>query len=130
MSVLKKRKTFVDGQEDSLEDAHIPVSAKRRRYCFPGGRTGIVGRGLLGRWGPNHAADPIVTRFNKSGELEVILVARVDTGALAFPGGMVNPGETHAQTLRAEFTEEAAKPNGAVDSFFATCNRGVVYKGP
>ena len=23
----------------------------------------MIGRGLLGRWGPNHAADPIVTRF-------------------------------------------------------------------
>jgi len=29
----------------------------------PVGRTGIRGRGCLGRWGPNHAADPIVTRF-------------------------------------------------------------------
>ena len=29
----------------------------------PQGRTGMVGRGLLGRWGPNHAADPIVTRY-------------------------------------------------------------------
>ena len=28
----------------------------------PIGRTGLTGRGLLGRWGPNHAADPIVTR--------------------------------------------------------------------
>ena len=28
----------------------------------PIGRTGMTGRGLLGRWGPNHAADPIVTR--------------------------------------------------------------------
>ena len=28
----------------------------------PKGRTGMVGRGLLGRFGPNHAADPIVTR--------------------------------------------------------------------
>lgn len=28
----------------------------------PIGRTGITGRGCLGRWGPNHAADPIVTR--------------------------------------------------------------------
>lgn len=26
------------------------------------GRTGLRGRGLLGRFGPNHAADPIVTR--------------------------------------------------------------------
>ena len=28
----------------------------------PVGRTGIIGRGRLGRWGPNHAADAIVTR--------------------------------------------------------------------
>ena len=28
----------------------------------PVGRTGMIGRGLLGRWGPNHAADPVVTR--------------------------------------------------------------------
>lgn len=28
----------------------------------PVGRTGIIGRGHLGHWGPNHAADPIVTR--------------------------------------------------------------------
>ncbi|VVC91232.1 unnamed protein product [Leptidea sinapis] len=27
----------------------------------PIGRTGLQGRGVLGRWGPNHAADPIVT---------------------------------------------------------------------
>ena len=28
----------------------------------PVGRTGMVGRGTLARWGPNQAADPIVTR--------------------------------------------------------------------
>ena len=27
----------------------------------PSGRTGMVGRGLLGKYGPNHAADPVVT---------------------------------------------------------------------
>ena len=32
-------------------------------YRNPVGRTGLMGRGLLGRWGPNHAADPIVTRL-------------------------------------------------------------------
>lgn len=31
----------------------------------PFGRTGIIGRGLLGRWGPNHAVDPIVTRWKR-----------------------------------------------------------------
>ena len=30
----------------------------------PRGRTGMRGRGLLGRWGPNLAADPIVTRLH------------------------------------------------------------------
>ena len=28
----------------------------------PRGRTGIEGRGMLGRWGPNIAGDPLVTR--------------------------------------------------------------------
>ncbi|KOB64156.1 ADP-ribose pyrophosphatase, mitochondrial [Operophtera brumata] len=34
----------------------------------PIGRTGIVGRGVLGRWGPNHAADPVVTQEKKDWE--------------------------------------------------------------
>lgn len=29
----------------------------------PVGRTGLTGRGHLGRWGCNHAADPIVTTY-------------------------------------------------------------------
>ncbi len=29
----------------------------------PIGRTGVSGRGQLGKWGVNHAADPIVTRY-------------------------------------------------------------------
>lgn len=30
------------------------------------GRTGIAGRGLLGRWAVNHAADPVVTRWKRN----------------------------------------------------------------
>lgn len=30
------------------------------------GRTGIIGRGLLGRWGVNHAADPVVSRWKRN----------------------------------------------------------------
>ncbi|VEN35030.1 unnamed protein product [Callosobruchus maculatus] len=33
------------------------------RPLNPEGRTGLMGRGILGKWGPNHAADPIVTRW-------------------------------------------------------------------
>ncbi len=58
----------------------------------------VSGRGLLGRWGPNHAGDPVVTRWAKNEQntkqkiLEIILINRKDNGDLAFPGGMVDPG--------------------------------------
>lgn len=41
--------------EYKLDEHNIPQN--------PLGRTGMRGRGLLGRFGPNHAADPIVTRY-------------------------------------------------------------------
>ncbi|XP_023946245.1 ADP-ribose pyrophosphatase, mitochondrial isoform X2 [Bicyclus anynana] len=77
----------------------------------PVGRTGIVGRGVLGRWGPNHAADPVVTRWkqlnNKEPVLQFIAIKRRDTGEWALPGGMVDPGEKVAATAIREFQEEA-----------------------
>ena len=101
---------------------------KRQRFLFPGGRTGIRGRGLLGRYGPNRAADPIVTRFSPvTGDLEVVVVVRSDCDMIALPGGMVNPV---AKTLYSEFTEEEARPNGALERLFLECKRRTVYKGP
>lgn len=86
----------------------------------PIGRTGIVKRGLLGRWGPNHAADPIVTRWKRDARgiieknectkkpiLQFVAIKRRDTGNWAIPGGMVDPGETVSATLKREFMEEA-----------------------
>lgn len=69
----------------------------------PVGRTGMTGRGLLGRWGPNKAVDPVVMRRKRNPDdswavgfdgkpiAEVVLVRRRDNGELAFPGGMVDP---------------------------------------
>ena len=75
----------------------------------PRGRTGLRGRGLLGKWGPNHAADPIVTRWNpeKPKQLQMVAIKRKDTGDWAIPGGMVDEGEKVSVTLKREFTEEA-----------------------
>merc|ERR1719335_375105 len=74
----------------------------------PVGRTGLGGRGLLGKWGANHAADPIVTRFHpETGKLQVVAIKRKDTGQWAIPGGMVDPGESVSVTVKREFTEEA-----------------------
>lgn len=74
----------------------------------PIGPTGIRGRGLLGKWGPNHAADPIVTRINDENKLEMIAVKRIDSGEWAIPGGMVDKGERVTQTLQRELSEESS----------------------
>jgi ADP-ribose pyrophosphatase len=62
------------------------------------GRTGMSGRGLLGRFGPNHAADPLVTRWKRAKNGEIVLdahgqpimqfvaIQRRDTGEWALPG--------------------------------------------
>jgi len=84
----------------------------------PMGRTGMNGRGLLGKWGPNHAADPIVTRFKRDSDgnvvkeggkpvLEFVAIQRRDTKEWAIPGGMVDGGEHVSATLKREFGEEA-----------------------
>ena len=42
----------------------------------------MIGRGLLGKWGPNHAADPLVTRY-------IIYLLILQAKRLFFPGGDV-----------------------------------------
>lgn len=77
----------------------------------PIGRTGMSGRGLLGRYGPNYAADPIVTRVHPedTNVLQMVVITRRDTGEDAIPGGMVELGDKVSHTLRKEFFEEALR---------------------
>jgi len=89
------------------------------RPLNPCGRTGMTGRGRLGRWGPNKAADPIVTRWKRDDDsnilcdiygkkvLQFVLIKRKDNGEWALPGGMVESGGSVSTTLRKEFGEEA-----------------------
>lgn len=66
------------------------------------GRTGLSGRGILGRYGPNHAADPIVTRWKRHPEggichdpvsqrpvVQFVAIQRKDTNEWALPGGEI-----------------------------------------
>jgi ADP-ribose pyrophosphatase len=77
------------------------------RPLNPRGRSGMAGRGLLGKWGPNYAADPVVTRFNaRFGDVEMLAILRRDSGQWAIPGGMVDAGEEVGQTLVRELAEE------------------------
>ena len=74
----------------------------------PRGRTGMKGRGVLGKWGPNHAADPIVTRLHPGRRMvQFVAIQRSDTAEWALPGGMVDPGEAVSTTVRRELMEEA-----------------------
>ncbi|EOD08262.1 hypothetical protein EMIHUDRAFT_249179, partial [Emiliania huxleyi CCMP1516] len=102
-----------------------------QRPVNPRGRTGVCGRGMLGKWGPNRAADPIVTRWKPGDKrkLQIVAIQRGDTGVWALPGGMVDAGEVVSVTVRREFAEEAgnmasdaerAAFNAAVDELFAT----------
>jgi len=143
-------------------DGKIDRRSHMGRYALDGnlplnpmGRTGLIGRGLLWRWGPNHAADPIVTRWMRSNNdaqqdivkdavtqkpiLEFVAIERTDGGGWAIPGGMVDPGENVSRTLRREFGEETmdtygikeasekAKVQQQIDAFFKHGKE--VYKG-
>ncbi|XP_028267679.1 ADP-ribose pyrophosphatase, mitochondrial [Parambassis ranga] len=109
----------VDGNVDRTSFEGI-YSVENGKPLNPLGRTGLTGRGLLGRWGPNHAADPIVTRWKVDPEgakihhsvskqpiLQFVSIKRKDCGEWAIPGGMVDPGEQVSLTLQREFSEEA-----------------------
>jgi len=94
-------------------------------------RTGMGGRGKLGKWGPNHAADPIVIRYNRTRLLlEFVAIKRQDNGQWAIPGGMVDAGEYVTQTLKREFKEEAGSTNSdaLLDSIFSDGGH-IVYQG-
>lgn len=114
----------------------------------PMGRTGITGRGLLGRFGPNHAADPIVTRWKRTSGgvlldggkkvLEFVAIQRKDNSQWAIPGGMVEPGQVVTQVLKAEFGEEAMAKLSVTDAEREKISRQIdrlfhngveVYKG-
>ena len=129
---LKQRKSYE--APISFDAAGMPRN--------PRGRTGLCGRGLLGQWGPNHAADPIVTRYNpQTGKLQLVAMRREDTGQFAVPGGMSkNPGDMWNDRMRAEFETEVAQDKDdeplqkqhmkmLLDDLFQGKDSSVVYRG-
>ena len=94
----------LDGKVDRRSHAAAPYAVEDNRPLNPEGRTGLRGRGVLGRWGPNHAADPIVTRWQRDeageivhspetgrGILEFVSIERKDGGGWAIPGTVLCP---------------------------------------
>ena len=100
-AVLDERITYCVASNRSLPMSAGIVFDEHGVPLNPNGRTGLRGRGLLGKWGPNHAADPIVTRFEPlTGSLQVLCILRNDTSEWALPGGMVQAGDSVSATVR------------------------------
>ena len=128
---LKQRKSY-----------EAPITFVSGKPLNPRGRTGVSGRGLLGKWGPNHAADPIVTRYHpQTGKLELVVVRREDTGQFAVPGGISNtPGDKWNQKISSTFRTEVSGLEGddllqqqymnmLLDDLFQGEESTVVYRG-
>ena len=125
---LKERLVWKNGKLITLADASIQFMHGKPITSI---KTGIKGRGILGRFGPNHAADPIVTRVNSiTNQVEFIAAKRLDTNQYCIPGGMVDPGEAVSVTLKREFKEEVAAncDEEVLQEVFA--NGNLLYAGP
>lgn len=138
-TVLKRQRFSWSGKRLlCLEEAGVSLDAQDKPVNPHGPHNGQVGRGVLGRWGPNHAADPVITRGDwKSNTVQVLVVYRADQSGLvpAMPGGMtdVDPNtgelETMTSTLQREVVEEAVEEASAKCLMEALKGGTVVYSG-
>lgn len=99
----------------------------------PKGRTGLTGRGLLGRYGPNNAADLFLFKRDPTDQDTIFFVAvrRKDAGVFAMPGGMINRGEIPYSAAIREFCEEAQfeKKNESLKKLFDDKKPMFTYSG-
>jgi ADP-ribose pyrophosphatase len=80
------------GESCLLDDEGRPLN--------PRGRTGVAGRGMLGRWAANPAVCAIVTRENAAADAIEILVGRREKQlGLSLPRGFLFPGESADQGM-------------------------------
>lgn len=114
-----------------------------RRPLNPMGRTGIADRGLLGLYGPNYCADPIVRRPHPYWwhpyylfKSQVACCLRLDNGKWALPGGVCEKDENGIYqpasiTCAREFKEEVMGVNHEmekqVDEMFSVIHGKPVY---
>ena len=137
-SFLNDRHTFYpDGVFKPLLDV-IELS-KENRPIFPGSPMDKVsGRGLLGKWGANFAADPLFVCYKVKWFVPrpyLLVVKREDTKQWALPGGMLDSSDRdfNATALR-EIQEEGVviSPEflNELRSLAITLYRGINWKDP
>lgn len=89
----------------------------------PAGRTGVSGRGCLPRFGPNYAADPVVTRTasrDADGNPVIEVLLHLDaTNALVLPGGCVIDYSYHVNAAKPFAEPIAALPAMDLNTYHA-----------
>ena len=103
------------GWADPEEYEHMQIDKSNRqktddtgRSLHPRGRTGISGRGLLGRWGGNPAANAVIIRHaSESSSVEMLLGRQKDANYYRLPKGFVlheqPPEEAIVHIIKREF---------------------------
>jgi ADP-ribose pyrophosphatase len=89
----------IAGKSRHVDDAGRPLN--------PRGRTGLSGRGMLGRWGANPAVAVMVTRRSTDGEnLELLVGRRENQLGLSLPRGFLFPLESAEDAFERILAEE------------------------
>lgn len=122
-AVLRRRRVWKHGRLVAMEDELDFDSNDKPLNPYPEYSNGRIGRGKLGKWGPNHAADPLLTRTGvKDGTFQVLVVYRGDQEGLvaALPGGMVEVADeadlqpsVFTATVQRELCEEAVNADAS-----------------
>jgi ADP-ribose pyrophosphatase len=104
------------GWADPEDFDRLPLDRRPTGYRYlddkgrplnPRGRTGIAGRGLLGRWGPNRAAGAIVARENRAtAQIEIVLGNKQNDHVWTLPKGFVEPDESPRQAVASVLEHE------------------------
>jgi ADP-ribose pyrophosphatase len=135
-SVLENDRTRTEGgwadpeQFDHGQVEHDTAETKHHdklgRPLNPRGRTGIAGRGLLGRWGSNPAVAAVVVRTTGGiGGSEVLVGQRPGHTGFELPEGFVLPGEQYCDAMvRVVKNDTGWEPAG---SEYPVVFRGYIY---
>lgn len=100
-----QRITIFNGFEQKVNDV---INFDSNGYPKnPAGRTGLIKNGLLGKIGPNQAADPLVIK-KVGDDFYFIAIERRDKTGWALPGGMIDKiNNSISTTLKNELNQEA-----------------------
>lgn len=101
----------------------------------PYGRTGIANRGVLGNWGPNFTAEPIITRLSSDRQfLEMIIVKKSTKNSQDIHERTVDPGEKINDLILQELddtflTKNKKSKNNVKTDITSLLKKKYIYKG-